>query len=144
MEHKVSDRRVIIYPPYLNSKLKVKEGRRIPVELACENPSCHEVFESVLRLNFKAVLEDKCYSRDYMQRGRIRVEFKNENGEPVNPAIPTRRALLIEVGKLVPTTMARKKRGDPTNIDEPIVLQGLLKPKEEKLLQKNKGGKKKK
>ena len=59
MEHKVSDRRIIIYPPYLNSKLKVREGRRIPVELACENPSCHEVFESVLRLNFKAQLEVK-------------------------------------------------------------------------------------
>eukprot|EP00959_Pyramimonas_sp_CCMP1952_P024578 516060-Pyramimonas_sp.AAC.2 len=57
MEHKVADRRVVIYPPYLNSKLTVKEGRRIPADLACEHPSCHEVFESVLRLNFKAQLE---------------------------------------------------------------------------------------
>eukprot|EP00238_Polyblepharides_amylifera_P007238 CAMPEP_0196581758 /NCGR_PEP_ID=MMETSP1081-20130531/35448_1 /TAXON_ID=36882 /ORGANISM="Pyramimonas amylifera, Strain CCMP720" /LENGTH=95 /DNA_ID=CAMNT_0041902099 /DNA_START=502 /DNA_END=789 /DNA_ORIENTATION=+ len=95
-----------------------------------------------MRLGFKAELQDKCYSRDYMQRGRIRVELKDENGKPVNDSITTRKELLTAIAKLVPTTMARKKRGEPAKEDDPIGLPKLLNTKEEKKAQK--GGKKKK
>mmetsp|Transcript_28662 Transcript_28662/g.54895 ORF Transcript_28662/g.54895 Transcript_28662/m.54895 type:complete len:142 (+) Transcript_28662:194-619(+) len=141
MEHK-HDRRVIVYPAYLNSKLTVREGRRIPASLATDNPSTHEVMESVLRLGFKAEIEDKSYSRDYMVRGRVRVELRGESGEPANEEIPNRRMLLIKIAELVPTTTARQRRGDSEKMDEPIGLPKLLKPKEERKAQKT--GKKKK
>ena len=60
------------------------------------------------------------------------------------------RALLIELAKMVPTTMARKKRGEAGPIaplGEPIV-QKLMTPKEERQAEKekakSKSGKKKK
>jgi hypothetical protein len=57
------------------------------------------------------------------------------------------RYLLIELAKMVPTTMARKKRGEANTIGEPIV-QSFMSPKEEKQAEKDKakakGGKKKK
>jgi signal recognition particle subunit SEC65 len=55
-EYKV-DKRVCVYPAYLNSTLTVREGRRIPAVLATENPSAHEVYESAMRLGFKCALE---------------------------------------------------------------------------------------
>jgi len=55
--YEIKDKRIIVYPAYINSKFTVKEGRRIPAPLACENPSAHEVMESVMRLGFKCDLE---------------------------------------------------------------------------------------
>ena len=40
------------HPAYINSKFTVKEGRRIPASLACENPSSHEIMESVMRMGY--------------------------------------------------------------------------------------------
>jgi signal recognition particle subunit SRP19 len=36
---------------------------------------------------------DKAYSRDFMQRGRVRVQLKRDDGSLVNPAIPTRKSI---------------------------------------------------
>jgi len=52
------DKRVIIYPSYINKKLKISEGRRIPVTKACEDPTAQEIFDSVTRdLKLQAELE---------------------------------------------------------------------------------------
>lgn len=34
----------------------------------------------------------KCYPRDWMVPGRVRVKLRNEDGSPVNPDIPTSRS----------------------------------------------------
>ncbi|KAK3238138.1 hypothetical protein CYMTET_51830 [Cymbomonas tetramitiformis] len=128
MEHQ-HDKRVVIYTSYLNSKLTVKEGRRIPKDLATENPHPLEIYESCATLKLNAELEDKCYSRDYLQRGRVRVQIKDDAGNPINPDIPTRRSLLIEVAKLVPTTQARKKIGSQSA--DPVGLPKLPDKKDE-------------
>jgi hypothetical protein len=36
---------------------------------------------------------DKVYSRDNMQRGRVRVQLKREDESLVNPAVPSRKLL---------------------------------------------------
>jgi signal recognition particle subunit SRP19 len=36
---------------------------------------------------------DKVYSRDNMQRGRVRVQLKREDKSLVNPAVPSRKFL---------------------------------------------------
>ncbi len=36
---------------------------------------------------------DKVYSRDNMQRGRVRVQLKREDKSLVNPAVPSRKLL---------------------------------------------------
>jgi hypothetical protein len=51
------DKRICVYPAYLNSTLTVAQGRKIPAYLATENPSAHEVYESAMRLGLKCQLE---------------------------------------------------------------------------------------
>lgn len=40
---------------------------------------------------------DKAYSRDFMQRGRVRVQLKRDDGSLVNPAIPTRKSVQLKI-----------------------------------------------
>ncbi|PNT61715.1 hypothetical protein BRADI_5g19500v3 [Brachypodium distachyon] len=80
----------IIYPVYLNSKKTVAEGRRIAAAKACADPTCNEILDSCAYLKIPCKIEDKAYPRDFFQRGRVRVQLKNEAGSPVNPAIRTK------------------------------------------------------
>ncbi|GFR48744.1 hypothetical protein Agub_g10702 [Astrephomene gubernaculifera] len=97
-----ADKRVIVYPQYLDSKRTVAEGRRIPKHLAADEPSTHEVFDIVKALKFEAEIEAKHYPRDWIPRGRVRVLIKGDDGKPVNPDIPDRRSLLLRIAELVP------------------------------------------
>mmetsp|Transcript_12592 Transcript_12592/g.35376 ORF Transcript_12592/g.35376 Transcript_12592/m.35376 type:complete len:150 (-) Transcript_12592:649-1098(-) len=106
------DKRVIIYPSYINKKLKISEGRRIPVTKACEDPTAQEIFDSVTRdLKLQAELEaNKCYSRDFWVVGRVRVKLKNDDGTLVKPDIPNRKVLMEMVAERVAKITGRSKR----------------------------------
>ncbi|KAF7851456.1 hypothetical protein BT93_L3883 [Corymbia citriodora subsp. variegata] len=81
---------VILYPVYINSKKTIAEGRRICAAKACENPTCAEIADCCSYLKLNSVIEnDKAYPRDFMQRGRVRVLLKREDGTLCNPAIPS-------------------------------------------------------
>jgi len=58
---------------------------------------------------------DKCYSRDYSQRGRGRVKvfIKNEDKTPIKPEITTKKALLIQIAAIIPKLP--KKGGSDQN-----------------------------
>jgi len=57
---------------------------------ACNNPLTPEIYDCATKgLNLKAEPESKIYPRDWMYRGRVRVQLKNDDGSPVNPSIPT-------------------------------------------------------
>ncbi|WVZ14848.1 hypothetical protein V8G54_012414 [Vigna mungo] len=83
---------IVMYPVYINSKKTMAEGRRIAVAKACENPTCAEIGDccSYLKLPF-AIEIDKAYPRDFMQRGRVRVLLKTEDGTLINPSISSRK-----------------------------------------------------
>ncbi|XWS19946.1 hypothetical protein CRYUN_Cryun31cG0059300 [Craigia yunnanensis] len=79
---------VVFYPVYINSKKTVAEGRRISLTKACENPSCVEIAECCSHLKLANAIEiDKAYPRDFMQRGRVRVQLRKEDGTLYNPDI---------------------------------------------------------
>lgn len=108
------DRRVVIYSAYLNSKRTVSEGRRIPKEKACIDPSIAEIVDCCNKgLNLPAEIEHKAYSRDFWIRGRARVSLYKPDGSLTNPAIPNRKVLFLRVAELVPKHPARhgKKPG---------------------------------
>ncbi|XP_078442670.1 signal recognition particle 19 kDa protein, putative / SRP19 [Wolffia australiana] len=94
---------IVLYPVYINSKKTLADGRRIGVSKACENPTCAEIGDccSYLKLPF-AIEVDKAYPRDFLQRGRVRVLLKKEDGTLVNPEISSRKQLMIRVAELVP------------------------------------------
>ncbi|KAK3039648.1 hypothetical protein RJ639_027239 [Escallonia herrerae] len=82
----------ILYPVYINSKKMIAEGRRINTSKACENPTCAEIGYCCSHLKIPFAIEiDKAYPRDFMQRGRVRVLLKREDGTLYNPAISSRK-----------------------------------------------------
>lgn len=105
------DKRVILYPNYINAKKTVAEGRRIPKERACENPNVVEMVDCCIKgLKLPAQIEDKSYSRDWLVRGRLRVQLKDDAGKPLVADIPTRTALMLRIAELVPKHPSRSKR----------------------------------
>jgi signal recognition particle subunit SRP19 len=57
---------------------------------------------------------DKVYSRDNMQRGRVRVQLKREDESLVNPAVPSRKVLMMRVAELVGKLQSRHRKPEPT------------------------------
>ncbi|TXG71467.1 hypothetical protein EZV62_000046 [Acer yangbiense] len=102
---------IVIYPVYINSKKTIVEGRRISTSKACENPTCAEIGDccSYLKIPF-AIEIDKAYPRDFMQRGRVRALLKREDGTLYNPAISSRKQLMLHVAELVPRHPGRTKK----------------------------------
>ncbi|XP_054798520.1 signal recognition particle 19 kDa protein-like [Prosopis cineraria] len=107
---------IVLYPVYMNSKKTVAEGRRISSSKACENPTCAEIGDccSYLKLPF-AIEIDKAYPRDFMQRGRVRVLLKKEDGTPFDPSITSRKSLMLRIAEMVPRHHGRAKKQEPTS-----------------------------
>ncbi|KAK2975286.1 hypothetical protein RJ640_001135 [Escallonia rubra] len=104
----------ILYPVYINSKKTIDEGRRINASKACENPTCAEIGDCCSHLKIPFGIEiDKAYPRDFMQRGRVRVSLKREDGTLYNPAISSRKQLMLHVAELVPRHPGRTKKQEP-------------------------------
>ncbi|CDP04630.1 unnamed protein product [Coffea canephora] len=105
---------IVLYPIYINSKKTIAEGRRISVSKACENPTCVEIHDCCIHLKLPCAIEvDKAYPRDFMQRGRVRVMLKREDGSLFNPAISSRKQLMLRVAELVPKHSNRTKKQEP-------------------------------
>uniref|UniRef100_A0A0A9D5K4 Signal recognition particle 19 kDa protein n=1 Tax=Arundo donax TaxID=35708 RepID=A0A0A9D5K4_ARUDO len=122
----------VIYPVYLNSKKTVAEGRRIAAAKACTDPTCIEIADSCSYLKIPHAIElDKAYPRDFFQVGRVRVQLKKDDGSPVNPAIKTKKQLMIQIAELVPKHHGRTKKQEAA-------------PSSSSAGEKKKGGKKKK
>ncbi|KAF3432489.1 hypothetical protein FNV43_RR27229 [Rhamnella rubrinervis] len=102
---------IVLYPVYINSKKTIAEGRRICVSKACENPTCAEIGDCCSHFKLPFAIEiDKAYPRDFMQRGRVRVLLKKEDGTLYNPAISSRKQLMLRVAELVPRHPGRTKK----------------------------------
>lgn len=69
------------------------EGRIVPKRFSVENPTYQEILEVVKASGFNAEAEIKQYSREcskeWLFRGRIRVQLKNDDGTPANQSFPT-------------------------------------------------------
>ncbi|RLN26487.1 hypothetical protein BBJ28_00010415 [Nothophytophthora sp. Chile5] len=99
------------YPNYLNANKTVQQGRRIPKELACEDPIADEMSEVCTFFKLPHVLEPgKKYPRDWMVSGRVRVRLLREDGSPENPEFPTRKQLMVKMAELIPKLQSRKLR----------------------------------
>eukprot|EP00316_Scyphosphaera_apsteinii_P009299 CAMPEP_0119299520 /NCGR_PEP_ID=MMETSP1333-20130426/1601_1 /TAXON_ID=418940 /ORGANISM="Scyphosphaera apsteinii, Strain RCC1455" /LENGTH=239 /DNA_ID=CAMNT_0007300973 /DNA_START=55 /DNA_END=774 /DNA_ORIENTATION=+ len=106
------DKRIIIYPIYINSKATLAEGRRIATKYCVEQPTLPEILDVLQHLGFEAQLEDKLYPRNAFQRGRVRVLLKDPlTGEPHISDITSRKALLQKIGEMIPNLKSRKEGG---------------------------------
>jgi signal recognition particle subunit SRP19 len=92
-QHSEKSRWICLYPCYLNSKKSEVEGRKIPIAKAVENPTINEIKDVLMNANFKIEIEaNKSYPREtnkYENRGRIRIQLKNDDGTPINEKFKT-------------------------------------------------------
>ena len=104
------DERIVVYPPYIDSTRTHAEGRRIPKEHAVVRPHVLELKDACDRtLGLTCEIEDKCYSRDIWQRGRLRIEWKNADGTFVKEELSTRGAVLKALAKAIAKSEHRMK-----------------------------------
>lgn len=73
----------LLYPCYFDKKRSHAEGRRVPLELAVENPLAKTVADAVRNLGLLCIFEgDKSHPQDFGNPGRVRVLLK-EHGQLV-------------------------------------------------------------
>ena len=63
----------VIWPAYLDAERSRGDGRRVPADLAVEEPTVEEIAKAVQQIGYDAVIErDKSYSREsWRRRGRV-------------------------------------------------------------------------
>jgi len=112
----ISDKAICIYPAYINKKKTIAEGRRISKSHCCDNPTSNEIKDVCLSLGLKAQVQDKSYPRelfkgDVTYRGRVRVNLFGEDGSTIDSRFPTKKALLLYIGGVVPKLKSRTQKG---------------------------------
>ena len=73
----------VIWPAYLDADRTRSEGRRVPQELAVEEPTVDEIAKAVQQIGYDAVVErDKSYSREpWAERGRVVVRGADDSSK---------------------------------------------------------------
>ncbi|MCL9817549.1 signal recognition particle subunit SRP19 [Natronocalculus amylovorans] len=72
----------VIYPAYFDIELTRSEGRRVPKDLAVEEPTVDELAKAVQQVGYDATIErDMTYSREYEPRGRVLVNRSDDSSK---------------------------------------------------------------
>lgn len=73
----------VIWPAYFDSGLSRREGRRVPLGLAVEDPTVDEVAQAVGQVGYDAVIErDVAYPRKgWTDSGRVLVKDADDAGK---------------------------------------------------------------
>lgn len=62
----------VVYPAYFDADRSRSEGRRVPMDLAIEEPTVDEIAKAVQQVGYDAVIErEKTYSREFKPRGAV-------------------------------------------------------------------------
>jgi signal recognition particle subunit SEC65 len=76
-----------IYPNYIDACKFPKEGRKISLKQAVERPVLGEMIEICQKHNIPYVVENKAYSRDWLIRGRLRLNLSSITDESLNSSM---------------------------------------------------------
>ncbi|XP_033725814.1 signal recognition particle 19 kDa protein-like [Pecten maximus] len=137
-KHTDRERWICVYPAYINSRKTVKEGRILPKEMCVDNPQTLEIRDVLGTCGLLIGVENKVYPReldhrDLKTRGRIRVQLRGENGEPMIEKFPDRKSVLKYVCDMIPKLKTRQQSGAST--------QSQVQPAQSSKNQKKKGRK---
>lgn len=102
------DRRIILYPEYLDVGLTIQEGRRVPKKVACEHPTAKEMADCCRHLKLPVEIQEKMFPRSCTRNGRIRVELKDGDGNLISGSIPNKKVLMQEICALIPKHAGRQ------------------------------------
>ncbi|XP_021347456.1 signal recognition particle 19 kDa protein-like [Mizuhopecten yessoensis] len=137
-KHTDRERWICLYPAYINSRKTVNEGRKLPKDMCVDNPQTLEIRDVLGPCGLLIGIENKVYPReldhrDLKTRGRVRVQIKGENGEPMMEKFPDRKAVLKYVCEMIPKLKTRQSSGAST--------QSQAQPTQSSKSQKKKGRK---
>lgn len=97
-----------------NNKLML--GRKIAKELAIADPTVEEISMAVGMCRIKNIIEPhKAYSRDFLERGRLKVQIFDKDGKPMNSDLPTSKDFYIFLEKIFMAAVAKKIRDNRAN-----------------------------
>lgn len=73
----------VLWPAYFDADLTRREGRRVPLDLAVENPTIEEIAQAVGQVGYDAQIDrDVAYPREhYETRGRVVVREATDAGK---------------------------------------------------------------
>ena len=155
--HSDPERFICIYPAYFNSKKSINEGRRIPLDKCCENPTYQEIKmvldEAGYEMGKSYIIEGKYYprerSKEQMFRGRFKVQLKQSDGELLKENFPSRDSIMVHLGEKIPQLKHRVNppKGEKENTSNVIFLNIFISGAEggqPNASQGNQGGQKKK
>lgn len=81
-----------------------------------DNPSFQEIRDVCVAAGLNVISENKLYSRERSKeiqfRGRIRVQIKNDDGEPLFENFSTREDVMFHVSKMIPKLKTRQPKQD--------------------------------
>jgi signal recognition particle subunit SRP19 len=101
----------IVYPIYLNSNKTVQAGRRLPKSQSCEDPTALELCEICRAIGLPFKFEhQKAYSRDFLERGRVRIQLKMEDGAFSHAEVHTKKDFMKRAAKMIPELKSRMNR----------------------------------
>ncbi|GAB3026106.1 signal recognition particle subunit SRP19 [Natronobiforma cellulositropha] len=71
----------VIWPAYLDASLSRSDGRRVPQDLAVDEPTVEEIAKAVQQIGYDAAVErEKAYSREpWARRGRVVVRGADDS-----------------------------------------------------------------
>lgn len=74
------DNKYVIWPLYFDKNASRREGRRVPEDLAIENPSVEKIFHIAKELGLNPLLERDARhpSRPWRKEGRILIDKKGK------------------------------------------------------------------
>lgn len=105
-----------MYPAYIDAARTHARGRRVAREHAVEQPRAAEIARACeLGLGLACEVEEKAYSRDAWEVGRVRVEWKRADGTHVREDLDTRGKLLRAIAAEVRRGPERDADGKPGN-----------------------------
>lgn len=85
-----------VYPVYFDKNRSRKEGRRVGIELAVENPLAREIVAACGRMRLETLFEpNKLHPKDWANPGRVKIKLKSGQ----NPSIKNKHHLYTMISK---------------------------------------------
>jgi signal recognition particle subunit SRP19 len=70
----------VIWPVYIDASKSRSEGRRVPLDVAVEEPTVDEIADAVQQVGYDAVIErDVGHPREWDARGRVLVKGADDS-----------------------------------------------------------------
>ena len=101
----------VLYPAYFNKNYTCAQGRRVPKDIAFENPTVLHIARACGKLGYQSIViqQYKRYPREFGVFGRVRLLYRDENHEPLVPGINNSHQLLVAIAKMIPLAQPPKR-----------------------------------